>query len=171
MERNTTKDSVKISEKFKFRLLKILDDYGYEKGELSEGADVCESVMTRMTVYGIIPTTPILVKLADFLKISMEYLLGESDDKTINESTNPTEFYIRLEELKSERKTKYSKIAKIVNFPNSYFYDWIRRKTLPSVQFLIPISKYFQVNLDYLIGRSDERKMKCEFPDYPLLKF
>ena len=106
MERNTTKDSVKISEKFKFRLLKILDDYGYEKGELSEGADVCESVMTRMTVYGIIPTTPILVKLADFLKISMEYLLGESDDKTINESTNPTEFYIRLEELKSERKTK-----------------------------------------------------------------
>lgn len=169
MSRSIPKDSVKISEKFKLRLQKILDDYGYEKGELSEEANICDSVTTRMTVYGIIPTTTILVRLANCLNLPLEYLLGECDDKTFNESINPTEFYIRLEELKKEKKTTYTKISKAINFPDSYFYDWIKRKTLPSIQFLIPLSKYFQVNLDYLIGRSDERKIKTNFPDYVLL--
>ena len=42
-------------------------------------------------------------------------------------------------------------------FPNSYFYDWQREKTLPSLEYLRAIAEYFKVSIDYLLGRTDER--------------
>ncbi len=39
--------------------------------------DYCS--LSNALVYGIIPTTSTLVKMANYFKISMEYLLGRSD--------------------------------------------------------------------------------------------
>lgn len=42
---------------------------------------VNKEIITRATVYGIIPSVKSLIKLADYLKLPLSYLLGESDKK------------------------------------------------------------------------------------------
>lgn len=68
MANSQNRITTQISEKFKNRLLKILDDEGYSKNELARSAGISCTIMSRMTVYGIIPTTTILIKLANCLE-------------------------------------------------------------------------------------------------------
>ncbi len=144
-----------ISEKFQLRLLSIINDRDCAKSELARQAGISYAVMSHMTVYGIIPTTAILIKLANYLDLPLAYVLGESDDTTFYKSESPTSFHVRLKQLKEERQTTYSKIAVVVNFPDSYFHGWIKHKSLPSIEFLKPIAEYFKVSIDYLLGRTD----------------
>lgn len=125
--------TTQISEKFKNRLLKILDDEGCSKNELARSAGISCTIMSRMTVYGIVPTTAILIKLANCLEFPIAYILGESDDKEFYKSENPTTFHVRLEELRKEKNTTYPKIAYILNFPDSYFRIWIYRRSFLSL--------------------------------------
>ena len=158
MSKNPADAPDRISKKFQNRILEIIDDEDCDKFELGRRAGISKPVMTRATLYGIIPTVPILIRLANHLNIPIAYLLGESDDKAFFKSDSPTTFHIRLEELKTERRTTYSKMASIMSFPCNYFYDWIRTKSLPSLEFLKPIAQYFKVSLDYLLGRTDYKK-------------
>jgi transcriptional regulator, XRE family len=138
-------------------MLEILDDNEWNKSELGRRAGVSKSVMIRATVYGIMPNVSVLIKLADCLDIPMLYLLGESDDKVCDKSENPTNFHTRLEQLTTEKHTTFCKIANSMPFPDSYLYDWMRKKVFPSPEFLKPIAEYFKVSLDYLLGRTDYR--------------
>lgn len=147
----------KISENFRIRLLEIIDDEECDKFELGRRANVGRTIMTKATLYGIIPSLPALLKLADHLNLPLFYLLGESNDKIFHPSDNPTTFRIRLQELKEEKKTTYGKIATQMPFPSSYFYDWAKRKMFPSIDYLKAIADYFKVSPDYLLGRTDER--------------
>ena len=149
--------TTKISEKFKDRLLKILDDEGCSKSELARRSRISYAVMSHMTVYGIVPTTAILIKLANCLEFPMAYILGESDNKEFYKSEVPTTFHVRLEELRKEKNTTYPKIANILNFPDSYFRIWIYRRSLPFIDYIKPIAEYFKVSIDYLLGRTDYR--------------
>lgn len=155
MENKKNRVTNQVSEKFQTRLLSIIEDRDCTKSELASQAKISYAVMSHMTIYGIIPTTVILIKLADYLDLPLAYLLGESDDKTFYKSESPMPFYMRLQQLKEERQTTYSKIAVVVNFPDSYFHGWIKHKSLPSIEFLRPIAKYFKVTMDYLVGRTN----------------
>lgn len=147
----------KISENFKIRMIEIIDDEECDKFELGRRANVGRTIMTKATLYGIIPSVPILIKLANYLKIPILYLLGESDDKNFNPSDKPTTFRVRLQELTDEKKTTYGQIATQMPFPSSYFYDWSKRKMYPSIDYLKAIANYFHISIDYLLGRTDDR--------------
>ncbi len=155
MSKDTKTRVNRVSEKFKSRLLEIIEDEEYTKLDLGKLAGISKSVIIRATVYGIIPNIPILIRLANFLDLPILYLLGESEDKTFYKSDNPTTFHVRLVELTQEHHTTYCEIAHHMTFPDSYFHDWMRKKSFPSMEFLRPIAEYFKVSVDYLLGRTD----------------
>ncbi len=37
-------------------------------------------------------------------------------------------------------------------------YEWIRNNSIPSLDFLKQLASHFDVSVDYLLGRTDERK-------------
>lgn len=147
----------RVSVAFQKRLIEIIDEEQGNKREFAQKVGVSKDVIVRGTIYGIVPSLQSLIKIADSLNISLRYLLGESNEVAFYRAKKPTTFQARLRELSDEKGVKFSQIAHTMPFPNSYFYDWLREGTLPSLEYLRAIADYFKVGIDYLLGRTDER--------------
>ena len=145
----------KISTDFQKRVTDLMEDRDFTKKDLSKIAGVSIPVLCRITIYGIIPSLGILIKLANAFKVSIPYLLAESDDDVFYESEKQETFQYRLHLLMEEKNTKYSKIAHQMPFTKNYFYEWERNGTIPSLDYLKCLAEYFNVSIDYLLGRTD----------------
>ena len=147
----------KLSPEFQNRLKEFIDDNEWNNEQFAALVGVSKPVILRATIYGIIPALRQLIKIADYMNVPLEYLLGESDDSYFYKSENPTTFHTRLEELARERKVTYAEIAHTMPFTKTYFYEWQKKKTLPSLDYLRVLAEYFRVSPDYLLGRTDYR--------------
>ena len=147
----------RISMDFQHRLIELISDQECSNSDFAKLVGVSKDVISRAVLYGIIPSVRSLIKIADFLNISLEFLLAETDNTYFYIAEQPTTFNIRLEQLKVENNTKYSKIAHQMPFARNLFQEWLRRKTLPSLENLLSLSEYFNVSIDYLLGRTNDR--------------
>lgn len=149
---------LKTSEKFRARLLQIMDDS--ERNTAKEFAGfvgVSTPVIAKAKNYGIVPSLKMLIKIADKLELSFLYLLGESDSNDFIPSANPSSFYKRLPQIAEERGENYGHIASRMPFPRTYIYEWLKENTLPSPEYLLALAEYFNISPDYLLGRTDYR--------------
>ena len=64
-------------------------------------------------------------------------------------------FMYRIKELRLEKKLNQTNLAKICSVEQSCVSKWERGITLPSIDTIIVLCKYFNVSSDYLIGLSD----------------
>lgn len=155
MSKISSNTEKKTSVEFQQRLLELIKDQDCTKTEFAKKVGLSKDVISRAAIYGIIPTTRSLIKIAEFLDISLDYLLGETDDDRFYKADKPTTFQKRLDELCEEKKVKYSEIATTMPFPVNSFYDWHDKGFLPSLEFLEALAIYFDVSKDYLLGRTD----------------
>lgn len=147
----------RISPAFQKRLLELIDEQECSKYEFASKIQVSVPVITRAAIYGIIPSLKILIKIADYLNVPLLYLLGESNERYFYKAETFVTFHERLERLTKEKETKYSKIAYQMPFSKNFFYEWQRTKTLPSLDYLRALADYFNVSMDYLLGRTDDK--------------
>ena len=147
----------RISPDYRKRLLDLIFDQECTKAEFAQLVGVNKEVITRATVYSIVPSVKSLIKIADFLNISLEYLLAETDKNVFYKSESPTTFHYRIEQLRKEKNEKYSTICRSMPFQKNSFYEWLRTGSLPTLEYLEAIAQYFDVSLDYLLGRTDYR--------------
>ncbi|MGN0824568.1 MAG: helix-turn-helix domain-containing protein [Candidatus Coproplasma sp.] len=145
----------RVSVAFQKRILEIMEEEEMTKRRFAEYVGVSKDVIIRATLYGIIPCMQTLIKIADVLEVSLDYLLGTTNDKDFDKSLKPASFQERLNALAQEKGEKFSKIAHSMPFPENYFYDWKRQNLLPSLDYLKALATYFNVSIDYLIGRTD----------------
>ncbi len=157
MSKIPSETSKRISTTFQKRINELIEDQDCSKYQFASSVGIGREVITRATIYGIIPSLQSLTKIADYLNISITYLLGENDTSYFYKSDNPTTFSNRLEELAAEKGVKYSQIAHKMPFAYSYFYDWLRTNTVPSLEYLEALADYFDVSIDYLLGRTDDK--------------
>lgn len=147
----------KTSAKFQKRLIYCISEIDCNKNDFAKLAGVNKDVITRASVYGIVPTVRSLIKIADCLNVSIPYLLGISDEENFFKSDSPTTFHIRLKQLTEENNTKFSAISNKMPFAKNSIYEWMRTGALPSLEYLYALTDYFKVTIDYLLGRSDDR--------------
>ena len=146
------------SAKFQKFLKEEIDAQGLKKVQFAEAAGVSTSVIIRATVYQIVPSVKSLIKLADYLQVPIMYMLGETEDDSFSPAREPTTFFERLEHLTEEKGEKYSSVSHTMSFAPNAIYEWLRTNSLPSLDYLIELAKYFDVSVDYLLGRTDDRQ-------------
>ncbi len=154
---NTPESTNNISNKFQIRIKQVIDDQDCDRKDFPNFVGVSKDVIIRATKYGIIPSLKSLIKIADKVNVSLPYLLGETDTNEFYLSEHPTTFHARLEQLANERGEKYSSISNKMPFAYNSIYEWIRTGCLPSLEYLKPLAEYFNVSIDYLLGRTDDR--------------
>lgn len=69
-----------------------------------------------------------------------------------------TKFPERLKELREERGVSQAAVSKELDVSRYAIYSYEKGKTAPTLDGLIILADYFDVTLDYLLGRSDIRK-------------
>lgn len=63
--------------------------------------------------------------------------------------------YERIQELMASRGIKKTVFASAIGVSSGNVYDWQSGRSSPSVEKLVRIADYFDVSLDYLVGRDD----------------
>lgn len=145
------------SESFKKRINEIISDMDISKGEFAELTGVNKTLISHATLYGIIPNLKNLIKIANRLEISMDFLLGKTSENFFYKATTPSTFHERLIELTNKKQVKFSTIAHSMPFARNLFHGWVKRQGFPTVENLYILADYFHVSPDYLLGRSDEQ--------------
>jgi transcriptional regulator with XRE-family HTH domain len=68
-------------------------------------------------------------------------------------------FPARIAELRKEKAAKQSDISAEVGCSNHSVSKMELGQRLPSVEILLAMADYFDVSVDYLLGRTDKREM------------
>ena len=146
------------SAKFQRYLNDVIDELDLKKVQFAEAAGVSTSVIIRATVYQIVPSIKSLIKIADYLQVPIMYMFGECEDAHFSPAKAPSTFFERLEQLTMESGEKYSALSHTMSFAHNAVYEWMRTHSLPSLDFLKQLADHFSVSVDYLLGRTDDRK-------------
>ncbi len=62
--------------------------------------------------------------------------------------------YLRIKELCSKRNITITKLESELGFGNSSIKKW-EKTSSPSIDKILKVAKYFDVSIDYLLGRTD----------------
>ena len=146
-----------ISSAFQNRITELVEDCEVNKSALPSLIGVDYRSLANALNYGIIPTPRILCRIADYFNISLKYLLGTSDDDYFNKTTKAEDFKTRFDLMCRERNISHYKVSKDLHFDRSYITRWFNKNYLPSMELLELLSDYFNVSIDYLLGRTDDR--------------
>ncbi|TCL54958.1 DNA-binding XRE family transcriptional regulator [Hydrogenispora ethanolica] len=67
-------------------------------------------------------------------------------------------FAQRLKTLRIEKQVTQRAIANYLDITDTAYGFYEQGKNYPNMDILIKLADYFEVSLDYLVGRSEERK-------------
>lgn len=66
-------------------------------------------------------------------------------------------FAKRFNALRETAGMSRANLARDLSVPYTQLHQWSSGKNCPSMHYLVKIAEYFDVSLDYLVGRSDNR--------------
>ena len=69
------------------------------------------------------------------------------------------EFCERIKELREERGLSQDAVGKVIGVKRYSVYTYEKGKAYPNAEGLITLAEYFDVSLDYLVGRTDKREV------------
>ncbi len=144
-----------LSKIFQKRFIDIINETDYKRAELSKLIPISQSSLSNALSYGIIPSVKTLIRVADFFDISINFLLGKTNEENFIKSSTPTTFHQRFESLCAENEVTHYKVASDCLFDKSSISKWFSKNFIPELEILELLCDYFNVSLDYLLGRTD----------------
>lgn len=97
-----------------------------------------------------------LYAFANALDTSVSYLIGWNEDENSNSSTNV--FPIRFKTLRAEKKLTQQILSDKLKISKSSINMYERGEREPGFATLISIADFFDVDIDYLLGRQDKKR-------------
>ena len=128
---------MECSEEFKNRFLELISDLDVKKSEVPKLINIDYNVYIKISEFGIIPKPIVLIRIADYFKISIEYLLGRTENSYFEKSDTKIEFIERYQELKEEKILTDYDIAQKLHITTSYTTSWKNKRYIPSIINLI----------------------------------
>lgn len=140
--------------KFHERLAGLIIESETSVQELSEKYGFSLSALYKWLRGVCYPSFDNLVLLADNFGCSADYLLGLKDDEveyTANEQRQP--FDVLFYDLLKEKNVSEYRLVKQTGLARSKVDEWRKAVSLPSVESLVLVAKFFDVTVDRLVGR------------------
>lgn len=100
--------------------------------------------------------TDYLIKIADYFKISVDYLLGRDADDLTNSISEVSTVSGRVKLMCKSKNITVAKMTSDLGLAAGIISNWKKRGNLPSCEVILKISDYFDCSVDYLLGRTDE---------------
>lgn len=140
--------------KFHERLAGLIIESETSVQELSKKYGFSLSALYKWLRGVCYPSFDNLVLLADNFGCSADYLLGLKDDEveyTANEQRQP--FDVLFSDLLKEKNVSEYRLVKQTGLARSKVDEWRKAASLPSVESLVLVAKFFDVTVDRLVGR------------------
>ena len=125
--------------------------------ELSKEMGINQSQISRY-FNGVIPNTKSIVKICDYFKCSIDYIVGLNDNKSYKASKSRYDnnlFYERYQNALHKNTTTHYQLAKKGIVCETSLRLW-KTGMLPQFEVLFNIAISLNVSIDYLLGRTDK---------------
>lgn len=148
-----------LSINFQNRFVELTDELDEKnKSKRAKIIGVSNTTYSNAYNYGIIPKTSSLIRIADYFDISIEYLIGNTDSERFEKSLYNVMFKERLFELqKSKNISTVYELSQRVHIHRNNIAQWNKLNCIPLIDDLIVLADFFEVSVDYLLGRTDDK--------------
>ena len=144
-----------LSKKFQQRFRELITDYDYKRSDIVRLIPINQCTLSNALSYGIVPSTKTLIRVADFFNVSINFLLGKTEENDFIKAEKTATFISRFESLCLEKKVSHNKVANDCSFDKSNISRWFSKEYTPELEIVELLCDYFNVSPDYLLGRSD----------------
>ena len=134
---------------------KFLDESGMKSYRLAEFSGCNKTAVNSWLYQRQTPSTSALIRLADYMNYSLDYMLGRSRQKFFIRSGNAEKFGRRFFELPLPDGVTYYKLAQTIGIGTSAMSKWKDLKRLPDIEILMRLADFFDCSVDYLVGRTN----------------
>lgn len=140
----------------KVKLYDLRVDYDYKQKDIANYLNVKTDTYSKWERQ--INDMP-LQKVNDLSKkynVSLDYLLGLSNEKNSKISQNNINIPIlqkRLKQLRKSKKLSQKDLSKKLGFPQTTYSNYERGSRLITTQKLLLICKFYNVSFDYITGK------------------
>ncbi len=133
----------------------FLDEKGMRSYKLAEASGCNKTALNNWLYQRQLPSTRALMKLADYMNVSLDYMLGLTPDKNFIRSGTTERFGRRINVMLQNGEVTAYRLAKECGLGTSAVSKWKNLKRLPSIETLLKLSEAFGVKVDYIVGRTN----------------
>ena len=143
------------------KITQLRKNKGVTQKEMAKSLGISRSALSLYELNKREPDLDTIRKISDYLSVSTDYLIGNTNDSQKNgnffffffDNEHPN----RLEMLLKNSNLTISELALEINVPYEDI-EKIFRERQTRLETIIKIADYFNVSLDYLLGRSNNNK-------------
>ncbi len=141
------------------RFVEVLKDLMIENNidikDLAEKTGIKLGSLYFYFEHNSIPDVNCAIKLSEFFKCSINYLLGLTEVDTIKLVITNKKFIDNYLFLLKLNNTNNYNVCNKININRNSIYNWRKGKT-PKMVNLIEFAKFFNTSVDFLLGRTEE---------------
>ncbi len=141
------------------RLRYVRDYYDLSQKEVAKVLNVARSTYSLWEAeLNVIPLNR-LIDFCNYFNVSMDYVLGLSIKPRYKDMKKVVDFNLhrkRLRRIRKENNCTQVELAEVLNTDNGVISRYENGKYLILTSFLIAFANYFNISVDYIMGRIDE---------------
>ncbi len=145
------------------RLLYLREEKELTQKELSKIFNVDRSVISKWEIDSVTIPLKQLNNYANYFNVSLDYLTSLSNNKEtstpINE-LNKQKIGQNIKQVRKEKNLTLRALAKELNTTSSTISAYETGKTLILTAFAYQIAKKYNISLDWLLGKSNNKSIK-----------
>ena len=134
----------------KEQMLNVLEERGISIQDFCKMANVGKNAIYDLDKFN--PSLRNILKMADTLSISLDYLAELSDKEDFELKSYEIKFYENLTNLLQSFSITKDKFYKDLNLSTDAFTRW-KKGAIPYFSTVVQIAKYLNVSIDELLGR------------------
>ena len=138
---------------FQERLQELLQENCLNRLQFSKILGVSSTTINGYFNNNYYPQIEIAIKISDYFSCALDYLFGLSNEYS-NSNKNSDKFFVNFEKLLKNNDLPISTAMRNLHMGEYNYYRW-KAGQIPKTSNLIEIAKYFDVSIDFLVGRTN----------------
>ncbi len=140
--------------KFAERLKEYMDEHGLNAPALAREIGAERSTINGLLRGAFAPSTEHFMRLAEYFDCSADYLLGLDEIPKRETKFLPVQpIAPRIRALLERDHISQYRLRISLNVSSSVTYRWLTGKSVPTVESLVKLARFFACSLDDLLGR------------------
>lgn len=96
----------------------------------------------------------------NYFHVSFDYITGLSNEKINYDNNINTNILVkRLKEVRKNNYLSQNKVAKILDDPQSTYWNYENGISVIPISKLYLLSKYYNISIDYLLGKTNKKSI------------
>lgn len=141
--------------KFIKRLTELMEEKDLRVLDLAKKINCSRNAITQWLEVKYFPRCDMLLKLSQYFCVTLDYLLGLSDNREDYKATKDGNFLDMFKLLLLKNNFTEYGVAKVCKFSQINIRNWKKRGSMPDTQTLVSLAKLFDVTVEYLLGRGE----------------